>query len=336
MWRALSLLLVGCGPVLLGEEGAALAAGMNGGSDHGASGQGAMGGDGAVTPIGSGMQDAGAPPAVVVRIQPVGCGECFDLRAEASSGRPPYAFEWSDGVLGAERRVCVADAELALSVVARDADDQRSARHTLQLQRAASDAGCGVPGAGDGATDAPATAALCLMNPSFEGPPTQVDQGAPFDAAPWITCTNPTFTNLPSIGNETNAVTGSPPPPRDGVTYLALGEGQQVSQTPCSELAGGVPVHLEIDLSRINLGGDIVPQTEQVWLEIRGGLSADCAARELLWASPPLEVGWKTFCATLRPSEFMNLLTLRANADMTLASPAYLLVDNLRPVSGCP
>jgi hypothetical protein len=175
---------------------------------------------------------------------------------------------------------------------------------------------------------------LCLENPSFEGAPVDFAQPGAFDAPPWSACTNPVGTNMPLIGNDAVSVTSSVPPPTHGVTYLALGEGYQVSQELCSELSGAAVVHLQLDLARIDFGG--IPQSEQVFLEIWGGLSVNCSQRELLWASPALQAGWQPYCATLQPTEFMTQLTLRGNADMTSASPAYVIVDNLQPVDSCP
>ena len=323
------LLGLGCGPVVLGEEEGLLHAGTNG---NGGSAGAAVTGDVPSAGVGSGVQDAGPPPAVTVRIKPVDCGTCFELQAEGSGGRPPYAFEWEDGSLGAQRRVCTEDMALVLSVVALDAADSRSSPQMIRLESAA-DASCAEPMQ---PTDASPAAELCLENPSLEGTPVDFTQPSAFDAPPWSACTNPERANMPMIGNDTVSLTSAVPPPADGMTYLGLGEGDQVSQALCSDLPGGVPVHLQRDLARVDLGGGVVPQTEQVFLEIWGGLSVDCSQRELLWASPGLQTGWRRFCVTLQPSSFMTQLTLRGNADMTSASPAYLIVDNLQPVAGCP
>lgn len=332
MGRAVLLLLLsGCGPVVLGQEQGLPFAGSDGnaGAQSGAAATDGAGSGGTA----SAEPDAGAAPAVVVRIKSLDCGQCFELQAEGSSGQPPYRFEWEDGSPLAQRNVCVEDVAVELSVVALDAADARSAPHTVRLE-GSGDAGCPEPAQPADAGPAPT---LCLDNPSFEGTPA-ADFGLDpvFDAEPWSVCTNPMRTNMARIGNDTTSVTGSVPPPRDGVTYLALGEGDQVSQELCDEVPRGVPLHLQLDLSRIDLGGASVPQTEQVFLEIWGGLAVDCSQRELLWTSPALEAGWQSFCVALQPSSFMTQLTLRGNADMTLPSPAYLLVDNLQSVEACP
>ncbi|HKP64535.1 MAG TPA: hypothetical protein VJV78_47690 [Polyangiales bacterium] len=315
------LLLSSCGPVLLGEE----QPGPTGAA--GSTSQSAMPID-ASTP-----RDAPAVPSVAVHIKPVDCGKCFELQAEGSGGQPPYAFEWEDGSLRAQRLVCVDSATLL--VIARDAAGVRSAPQAIQLQRAP-DAACPPPAQPNKPAPRPK---LCLKNPSFEGTPAaNFGQEQAFDAAPWSTCTNPDAINTPDIGNDTVAQTlGLIPKPTEGDTFLALGEGEQVSQAFCSALPDDdQPVYLQLDLTRLNIGAGLVPETEQVFLEIWGGLSVDCSRRELLWASPPLEPSWKTFCVPLRPRAFLTQLTLRGAADMSLPSPAYLLVDNLKPVEACP
>jgi hypothetical protein len=148
---------------------------------------------------------------------------------------------------------------------------------------------------------------------------------------------NTSAANTPAIANETIVQPiAAVPKASNGLTYLALGEGQQVSQPFCSPLDSNGSYSLALDLSRVDISTAIVPANEQVFLELWGGLAVDCSQRELLWASPPLAVGWKTYCVTLHPHSFLNQITLRANADMTSASTAYLFVDNLKPVDHCP
>jgi hypothetical protein len=282
-------------------------------------------------------RDASARPTVSVRVQPVDCGKCFDLQAEAAGGVPPYQFEWEDGSRGPTRRVCVQNAVVTLSVVARDATSTRSLTQEFRLEGLA-DAAC--------PQDLPPIAAvppalLCLENPSFEGTPVpNLGQGDAFDGAPWDLCSNPAMPaanpNVPAIANETISQLVSVPKAMDGMTYLALGEGQQVSQPFCSPIDENASLSLELDLSRVDLAQVVGSNSEQVFLEIWGGLAVDCSQRELLWASPALAIGWKRYCVTLHPHSFLNQITLRANSDMTSASLAYLLVDNLKPMDTCP
>lgn len=323
---ALCLLLTGCGPVLLGDEAPSLQdAGAQ--SDTGMPMAMSDAATGVVAPI-----DAGPRPEVAVRIKSIECGQCFELQAEGTGGQPPYDFQWEDGTLRAQREVCVAGRSLALSVVALDATQARSTRQIIQLESAV-DASCPDAMAPE---DAGAPPVLCLDNPSFEGTPqVNVGDGMTFDAAPWSEC-DATGTNTPDIGNPSISVTGAVPPPTNGVTYLSLSEGEQASQELCSELAGGVPVHVQVDLARIDLSGGVAPDGERVFLEIWGGLSVDCSRREMLWASEALQTDWQRFCVTLQPDSFMTQLTLRANSDMTSLNPAYVLIDNMQAVDACP
>ena len=324
MWVVvLGLLLAGCGPVLLGEESPRDAA----------LGGPRPGGDAQVDAAGraaSGRADAGPPVGVAVRIRPIDCGRCFELAAQGTGGSPPYELQWEDGSRAGMRSVCLDDMELALAVVAVDATGARSAPQSVALD-ADAEAGCPVEQEQTDASDG----ALCLQNPSLEGMASlPFGQQSPFDVPGWSACINPAAANTPDVGNDSDAVTSGVPPPTDGTTYVALGEGEQISQSPCVELAPGAPRHLTLDLARVNIDG--LPQTEEVFLEIWGGLAVDCSARELLWASPALGTGWQTFCVTLQPASFTTQLTLRAGADQTSLGPAYLLVDNLQPVAGCP
>jgi len=331
MGRAsLCLLLAGCGPVLLGEEQRAADAGArdDAGSEPGTS----TAGDGASPPSGVGTPDAGPPPVALVRIQSLDCGKCFELQAEGSGGLPPYGFEWEDGSRLAQRRVCVDGADVALAVVAVDAQDVRSAPQTIRLAVSV-DAECPPPVV---PTDAGPPPQLCLQNLSFEGTPVfNMGQAQGFDADPWNDCTNPMRDNTPDIGNDTVAVTPDVPAPADGLTFLGLAEGEQVSQALCSE-APAVPVSFELHLARIDISGGLATESERVFLEIWGGLSADCSQGERLWTSPDLQAGWERFCVTLRPRLLMTQLTLRANTDMASLNPGFLLVDNMRPVDRCP
>lgn len=325
----LCLLLSSCGPVLVGEEKRAQDA-----SSTSEAGPTSGGGAVAARVDASTTYDAGPVPEVTVGIRPLDCGRCFELHAVGSAGRAPYDFEWGDGTLGAQRVVCVKNAELSVSVVARDATALRSAPQTIHLRRAA-DADCpqqAMP------AEPPPRPKLCIQNGSFEGTPAaNFGQGQTFDAVPWSVCTNLAETNTPDIGNGTVAQTLGPvPEPTEGLTFLALGEGEQVSQEFCSPFPDDAPVAVEFDLTRLNIGAGIVPETEQVYLEVWGGLGVDCSRRELLWTSRALQVGWVRYCAALEPHGYITQLTLRANADMTLPTPAYLAIDNLKAVDACP
>ncbi|MDD9967421.1 MAG: hypothetical protein OXR73_14390 [Myxococcales bacterium] len=282
---------------------------------------------------------APSEPTVVVHTEVLDC-ECYALHAAASGGRPPYRFEWGDGERGQARDLCDVPPNTSLSVVVVDATGVRSSAETVALGQA-KPAHCdampprtGVP---------PRLPELCLENLSFEGTPTpNLGQAGAFDAAPWSDCTNPPVrTNTPDIGNPSVAEWFRPllgaaaPGPVDGMTSLALMEGEQVSQALCSEPEEGAPLSLELDIARIMVG-TASADTEQVSLEVWGGQAHDCSRRELLWVSPRLEPAWQRFCVTLTPTSPMTQLTLRARASMTDRAPGYLTVDNLKPVDVCP
>ncbi|HKP62778.1 MAG TPA: hypothetical protein VJV78_38845 [Polyangiales bacterium] len=321
-FAALSLLLISCGPVMLGHEQAVRDAGLREV-------------DGASPFDASIANDPNVPPSVFVGIKSSECGKCFELQANAAGGKPPYDFEWEDGSLRAQRHECVEGADVVLSVVARDAKGARSTPHVITLE-GVTDAGCSAPMVVPPPPPGPA-AKLCLMNPSFDGTP-QVNIGPEelFDAKPWSTCTFPPSSNSPEIGNDMIAQTVDVPAPTEGLTFLGMTEGEQVSQALCSQVPDNEPLSLELDLARININAGLAPETEAIFLEIWGGLVVNCSQSELLWASPALKTGWQHFCVTLRPRAFMTQLTLRASSDGSLPSPAYMLVDNLKPVERCP
>ena len=327
---ALTPLCMACGPVLL-ESVDELDAGAMPATQVDASQPASPPAN--ITPVRPG--DAGPGPSVSLNVKPVDCGECFELRAVALGGREPYVFEWADGLIAAERRVCVSSSDVTFAVVARDASGVPSQAQSVRLQ-ALAQAGCDRPLQPSASTPAPL---LCLQNPSFEGPPTaNFGQPDSLDAAPWSPCVDASMTrdlpNTPSIGNQTNSFT-SAPKPTDGTTYLALGEGQQASQAACAAIAPNTSVSLTLDLAALDLSGGFVPTNAPVFLEVWGGLASDCSQRELLWASPALTGSWQRFCATIHPHALIDQITLRAHSDMSLPSPAYLLVDNLKSVDDC-
>jgi len=318
----LSLLLSSCGPVLLSEE--PLENAGRWGDDAGPEPD--------ALPPSDAATDSGMSPSVLVRVAPVQCGRCFELHARGVGGHPPYEFQWEDGTAGAERIVCADGLTIAVSVTVRDASALRSTPQLIHLQGHL-DEQCAPPTPPPEPSPRPRA---CLQNGSFEGTPAANFGQGTFDAAPWSAC-SPVGVNMPDIGNEMVAQTLGPiPQPTDGLTYVALGEGEQVSQAFCSPLPEDGPVSFELDLARIDIGAGLVPETEQVFLEVWAGLSVDCSRREWLWASPALQVGWQHYCFTVRPSPFMTQLFLRAMADMTQTSPAHLLIDNLKPVDSCP
>jgi hypothetical protein len=330
------LLLPACSPVLLfGDEApvhdAAPPAGRldAGAADAAAASSGASGETHSAAP--STVGDAG--PRGLITVRGSDCNGCFELVASGTGGTPPYQYEWNDGMQGAQHRTCVGSAAVDVSVIVQDANLARSSASGVRLD-GNQDAGCPAP---------PQTPSkLCVTNPSFEGT-AAVNIGVPatFDAAPWNACISAAAAasgtmNTPDIGDQAAGQTlTQAPTPTDGNTYLALAQGEQVSQQLCEAVSGGTAVSMRIDLSRVDLGPAIVPATQAVFIEIWGGIAAECSQRALLWASPGLDPAWKTYCAKLKPPDFMDQITLRATSnDVTTSS--YLLVDNLVPVDDCP
>ena len=125
-FAVLGLLLSSCSPVLLGEEPARDAGVRPSGPPvhvldaAGATADAAVGGD--------------ATPSLRVSVKPVDCGACFELQAIAGGGHPPYVFEWTDGSPAVQRKVCVDDDDLTLSVSARDAAGEHSTPQTIRLE----------------------------------------------------------------------------------------------------------------------------------------------------------------------------------------------------------
>jgi hypothetical protein len=70
-------------------------------------------------------------------------------------------------------------------------------------------------------------------------------------------------------------------------------------------------------------------------LEIWGGMTS-CSKDELLWTSPPItQVDlWQTYCGTLTPSQPFPFFSL-VPAPPAGVPTSYLLVDDIRAVSGC-
>jgi len=301
----LLLLLSGCGPVRLGEEPPS---------------------DVEVDAGGTSDLDADSGPSAVVTVRASGgCNTCYELVATGVGGTPPYSFEWEDGLRDAMRTVCPGKDAGTLGVTVRDSSMRRSAPHVTQLE--SSDAGC-----------APPAPQICLTNPSFEGTPA-INLGTPvkFDAPPWSDCTNPMVPNLPQIINDTvQQMVGKVPNPTNGSTILVIPEDSQASEKLCRSIQGGRSVSFTIDVARATIADNVNPQTEAAFLEIWGGVAADCSRRENLWASPPLANTWQTYCVTLGPQQFTDNIVLAARSDKTLASSIAIAVDNMKPVTACP
>lgn len=272
--------------------------------------------------------DAPKAPEVHLAFKAVECGTCFELSASGAHGVEPYKYEWEDGSYGAARRVCAGETGVSIWVVAEDAAGARSPANAAHLQTDVSaDNGCPVT---------PSPQPMCLVNPSFEGVPA-INGGANFEAAPWSSCMDPVtvqsgLTNTPDIANHSvEPMIGIAPEPTDGVTYLAMNAGEQASQALCEPLLAGEQTSLRLDAMRMDLG-----TPDMIYLQLWGGSSNDCSQRQLLWASPPLDTKWTNYCLTLRPSDSVDLVTLRAQGPTSQLAVNYLAVDNITPVSACP
>jgi hypothetical protein len=273
---------------------------------------------------------ADSAPRALIAIRPTDCGQCFELVASGIGGSPPYDYEWDDGSGAERRRLCAtSQAPLWVSLTVIDATSARSSAYLARLDPDAA-ASCLPP------TASKPIQRLCIQNPSFEGTPAaNFGQPGSFDAPPWSACSNPTIANnTPDIGDAQMAQAAGAPTPTDGNTMVALGENEQASQQLCQSMPGGTRSGLKVDLSRINLSG--MTETEAIFLEVWGGIAADCTQRQLLWASEPLTPGWKTYCVPIEPVDFMDQITLRAGSDNTSVMLSYLIMDNLVPVDSCP
>lgn len=186
----------------------------------------------------------------------------------------------------------------------------------------------------DTVTPSQANTTLCLANRSFE---VTFAGGSPLEVAEWSDCTSDNYLNTPDIGS----VLASPsdvarPAATDGSYYVGLSEDEQVSQRMCTAAQAGERRSFEIDLMSVPRGLLAVGSAQQrVFLEVWGGIAADCTQRQLLWASPALTRSWERYCVTITAIEFMDQLTLRARSDMTSEELGYVALDNLRPVERC-
>ncbi|HTU64116.1 MAG TPA: hypothetical protein VMF89_36875 [Polyangiales bacterium] len=335
------LLLAACEPVLLVADrdeprgaGAqvmpsmAAADGGSGSAHHVDAGTAAPSASGSAAPIqtAAGNENDDKPLEVQLTVKAVDCGSCFDLSASPKGGVPPFLYEWDDGSNSPNRRVCVGSIDLNVWVIVEDGTGARSNAHSALLQTDNGDVSpCG-----------PSTQKeqMCLMNPSFEGT-AALNTGTVFDAVPWSACidsSTDTVSNTPDVAsNGLDWTTMVAPLPVDGDTYLALSTAEQASQQICEPLTARSTTKLRLDAMRLDLGGG------EMFLQIWGGVSSNCSQRQLLWVSPALSTtNWETYCATLEPREFMDLITLRAETPMPTLAASFMLVDNLTPVDECP
>lgn len=245
---------------------------------------------------------------------------CIEVALAAAGGTPPYVLGWDDGSTETPRWFCP-DTDTTLTAVVHDAMG-RSRTSMLGVYVS----GC-------------STGALCANNLSFEGAPTRGVawlSAEPLSASPWDDCRmdNPDARTLPKIvasdsGDEF-------PEPSEGASYLYLesapGSHHKVAQSLCSPLEPSTAYSLKVDLARAaedNLGAPL----STVQVEVYGATTA-CQREELLWTSPRLGTGWRTFCLTLRPTKPATSLILSAFGPGPEASAVF--IDHIVPVATCP
>jgi hypothetical protein len=271
----------------------------------------------------------GGPDAlkVVVTIgtPDAGCGGCVELAVRPDDGTPPYSYEWKDGNRLQSRTVCTSDGVDSYEVLVRDAQGRTSAAQTVRLDLAA-----------ETCVDA-SVPLLCVKNGSFEGK-VQVNGGGQFDAPPWNDCTQPSRFNTPHVTNASipQWVTDIPEP-TDGRTFVGLQEDMQVSQTLCEPLLPGDVRYFHIDARKLDISTATLVNSEQIFLSVWGGTSANCRLNQQLWMqAQPLDEEWQTLCVPVKPQQYMDQLTLWARTDESQGAFSVMVVDNLVPVSSCP
>ena len=256
----------------------------------------------------------------VVESLTIACPDtCAAVELVARGGTPPYAYSWDDANTDVTRQLCPT-ATISLHASVRDADGMmRSAALALQL------AAC-------------ATGHLCADNTSFEG---KASVGAEwllseFDAAPWEACRDP-GTDASSAPKLVARASGDEfPGPSDGESYLYLESNPPargfVGQSLCASLARGSVYSFKFDLAyaaESRTGTPLNPGQLEVYAS-----SNTCQRDELLWTSPHLTMGFRTYCVTLKPTRAATALVL--NPIGPSSGAAAVFVDHLVAVESCP
>jgi hypothetical protein len=257
---------------------------------------------------------------VVLTTATLACnGDCIDVQAVAGGGNAPFTYRWSDGMTGASRHLCptsMTTFTVSITDTARAGEIGSAAQTvTASIALSCSDGGAGTTG-GQGP---------CIENPLLDGTPAAVggtatdwDVCAPANAA--------TFTNPDAPGS--NVVT----PPSAGKDFAFIAPGGSISNPLCAPMQAGMQYGLLIDLASAQSISISAASGLQIW-----GGSSSCAQSELLYSSPPTGQSWKTFCATLAPTQETTELTFTmfTQQDGGLPIPGYLIADNLVPVASC-
>jgi hypothetical protein len=262
------------------------------------------------------FQVAGAPVEGLTIECPESCGS---VELAAHGGRPPYTFEWEDASPEPLRQVCASIA----GVVSARVRDALGATHAAELpvQLAA----C-------------ATGQLCASNRSFEGTPTvgTAWRRDDFDAGPWTSCRAPGAEAGSGPKVVARASGDEFPAPTDGDSYLYLESNPpalaSVGQSLCAPLLRGTAYSFKFDVAYAAedaAGATLEPARLEVYAS-----PAMCQRDELLWASPHLTTGFRTYCVTLKPRQTVSGLLLSPVGPTT--GTAAVFVDHLVAAEGCP
>jgi hypothetical protein len=258
-------------------------------------------------------------------------GTCPTVEAVGTGGKPPYTFAWSDGLKTSTREVCPASTTRYQVTVTDTATTGEFATSAASAQASLTADVLACPDGGAGSADAGPSGELCLSDPSLEG--TAAATIEQIDAGPWTSC----LLGL-AYANIWNASEADGIAPSDGNTYLRLGSvGDQsrvssASEALCAPMRAGTAYSMTMDMA-YESEDSTSPSSLQIW----GGTSS-CALGELLWSSPPVtSTTWKTYCATLTPTQDTPYLTLAAAVPSSLlGNTSGLYVDHLLPVAACP
>ncbi len=296
------------------------------------------------------LDDGGTPlltAAITVTMGTICSGACVGLVASASGGTGSYTYSWGQGLgegQGPKSDCPVATKTYSVIVSSSASEEQTTASATVNVVFC--DSGT-APGLSDGAPPPPtdagtssAPAAICVSNPSFEGPPmigTGGAPGLPGTAAPpgWQVC----------FGHPDVDPSMSLLPPSDGTSYagFAVGSGMfaaattgSIGTTFCSALQSGTDYSFCVDVG-IGVRG-VTPPTPSPTLaaptlQIWGG-KTPCHQDELLWTSPAITNAdsWTRVCGSFVPSQALPYLSLVPALATTAGSPgswSYVIVDHI-------
>jgi hypothetical protein len=246
---------------------------------------------------------------------------CVNVALAANGGTPPYVYSWEDGTSALQRMFCPSSDEVLRASV-RDATGKLQTA-SLSVQRVSCK-----------------TEQLCLSNPSFDGAPTIGAEwlvSSALGSASWDDCRSANQSSASSQPRIVNASSGDEfPMGSDGNTYLYLpargGTRAEVGQTLCAPLSRGSVYYLKLDLAYAaedRTGAPLEPGQLAVYAS-----SATCQADTLLWTSPGLHTGFRTYCFAIQPTVDASALVLTATGPA--GADAAVFVDHLVATTTCP